>query len=65
MVKTKINIDGMSCGGCANRVKENLLKLKGVKSAKVVVGEAVIEHGPEISINRLKDSIKKTGYKLI
>lgn len=44
-----LKVSGMTCGGCAGMVEKRLLKLEGVKAAKVEfkTGEAQIEFDPK------------------
>lgn len=61
-----IPVDGMSCGGCANKVQSELMKLSGVLSATVSFENksAVIHYdATKISTAQLVASIKGQGYK--
>jgi copper chaperone CopZ len=44
-----LKVSGMSCGGCAGMVEKGLLKLEGVKMAKVdfKTGEAQVKFDPK------------------
>ncbi len=63
-MKKIINIEGMTCGHCAGRVKSELESLEEVKSAEVSVEDkrAVVELVSEVSIEKLKEVVKDTGY---
>lgn len=37
-----LRVTGMGCGGCANRVRNSLLKLQGVLAARVDLGEGLV-----------------------
>ncbi len=56
----KVKIAGMSCQHCVKRVDSALMDLKGVVSAKVAVGEAVIDGN--VSEELVKETIEDAGY---
>ena len=56
----KVKIAGMSCQHCVKRVDSALKDLKGVVSAKVAVGEAVIDGN--VSEELVKETIEDAGY---
>ncbi len=63
-----INISGMSCNHCAQRVEDNLNKVPGVVEAKVSFNEkkAIIKYSADkVDREKLKDSIKDTGYEVV
>ncbi|MCP5004787.1 MAG: heavy metal transport/detoxification protein [Planctomycetes bacterium] len=60
-----LNIKGMTCGGCAGKVKSALTNCPGVKDAQVdhKSGKAVVEvESGEADIEALIKSVKKLGY---
>ena len=63
-----INISGMSCNHCAQRVEDNLNKVPGVVEAKVSFNEkkAIIKYSAgQVDLEKLKDAIKNTGYEVV
>ena len=56
----KVKIEGMSCQHCVKRVDNALKDLEGVISAKVSVGEAVIDGN--VSEELVKETIEDAGY---
>ncbi|MEH7595415.1 heavy metal translocating P-type ATPase, partial [Bacillus toyonensis] len=58
---------GMTCAACANRVEKRLNKLDGVNKATVnfALESATVDFNPdEVSVNEMKSTITKLGYKL-
>jgi len=64
MKRVIIEIEGMSCMGCAKNVEDSLNKLKGVKKVKVLLKDkkAVVEISKEVNFEDLKSKIKEVGY---
>lgn len=58
-------VKGMTCMNCANHVKEALLKVDGVTSAKVDLEQkkATIEADSTVTDKALKDAVSDAGYK--
>jgi len=66
MDKLKFKIDGMHCTSCAMNIDFDLEDLDGVKSAKTNYAKEVCEveyDSSKISLENLKQSIDKSGYK--
>jgi len=68
--KTKdvtLNVNGMTCGGCENKVKKVLSALNGVSDVKVNhqdgKAELHLEEG-KASVEDLIKAVKKLGYKV-
>ena len=67
-MKTIINIDGMSCGHCAARVKKALETLGGLLKAEISLenGSAEIEFDESVvSKKQLISAIEDAGYTVI
>lgn len=66
MEKT-IEINGMTCGHCAARVKKELEKIEDVESVEVNVEEkkAVVSLNTAISEVKLKAAVEEVGYEVI
>ena len=64
MEKT-FTVKGMTCMNCANHVKEALLKVDGVTSAKVDLEQkkATIEADSTVTDKALRDAVSNAGYK--
>lgn len=66
MKEIKLNIEGMHCDGCSNRLERILNNLEGIEKAKVSLEEKIdtIEFNEEkITINKIKEEIKEAGFK--
>ncbi len=64
-VKTVIEISGMSCTSCAQRVEKNLQNLEGVDSVQVnfAVEKAYVEYDPNlIDHKKLAEEVESAGY---
>ena len=66
IMKTVIQIEGMSCDHCVQHVKEALEAVTGVISAAVSLNAktAEVEHGPEVNLVMLKTAVEKAGYEV-
>lgn len=65
MAKTTIQIEGMSCQHCVNRVKKALDALTGVTSSDVAIGSAtVVFDDARLSEAEIRSAIEKAGYKI-
>lgn len=65
--KAEFTVSGMTCVACANRVEKRLNKLDGVNKATVnfALESATVDFNPdEVSVNEMKSTITKLGYKL-
>lgn len=61
-------VTGMSCGGCAKKISSALTKVAGVISAQVSAesGEATVTFQKDkVSEAQLRETIEKTGYKIV
>lgn len=63
MTKT-LNVDGMSCGGCAGKVKRALEALAEVESVEVshVEKNAVVTLKSDVSNDVLKQAVEGAGH---
>lgn len=66
-MKTIIKVDGMSCNHCANKIKESLESILGVKEVSVNIDlkEVVILSDKELDMDSIKEKIESLGYKVI
>ena len=67
MIKTVLKIDGMACGMCESHINDVVRKNEKIKSVKSSFkkGETEIISENNLDINKLKEEIGKTGYKVI
>ena len=67
MQTTILNINGMTCMGCVNSIKNVIEKISGVSSADVSLEnkQVKIQHDPEkTNINRFKEVIVGAGFEI-
>jgi len=63
--QTTMQITGMTCAACANRIEKGLGKVEGVASANVnfALEKASVTYDPsKVSVSALEDTIQKLGY---
>jgi copper chaperone CopZ len=63
-MRTRIEIEGMSCVHCVRAVVTGLGGVPGVTGADVKIGEAVVDHSTHVTIARLREAIEVAGYKV-
>ncbi|WP_258101169.1 heavy-metal-associated domain-containing protein [Marinoscillum pacificum] len=63
-METKIIVDNLKCGGCANTIKNNLQKVEGVNAVAVEVetSEVTLLHEFAVSKQTLLDKLSSLGY---
>ncbi|MGX9932894.1 copper chaperone CopZ [Virgibacillus salarius] len=67
MQQVTLNVQGMSCGSCVNKIEGNVGKLNGVESVKVQLSEGKVDvsfNESLIDLGEIKDAIKDTGYEV-
>lgn len=67
MQTTILNINGMTCMGCVNSIKNVVEKVSGVSGADVSLENKQIEiqYDPEITnINQFKEAIVGAGFEI-
>ncbi|BCQ57848.1 heavy metal translocating P-type ATPase [Burkholderia gladioli] len=62
---TELDVEGMTCGGCARRVETALAQLPGVISAHVdLAGKtASVSAAPEVGAASLVEAVERAGYR--
>jgi Cu+-exporting ATPase len=63
--QTSLQITGMTCAACANRIEKGLNKLEGVTEANVnfAMERATVTYDPsKVDVSRVEESIQKLGY---
>ena len=66
MKEIKLNIEGMHCTGCSNRLEKVLNNTDGVEKATVSFEQkqAIITYNEnQIDIAQIKEAIEGTGFK--
>jgi len=61
-----IQVEGMTCGGCAASVRQALIRREGVTSAEVSLEkkQAVVKYDPaKVTTKQLAETINQTGFK--
>ena len=66
-VQTDLNVDGMTCAACANRIQRRLGKVDGVEAAQVnfATGRATVTHASTVAEAALASEIEALGYEVI
>lgn len=65
MEQLKLDIEGMSCGGCVRSVQAALEALPGVRLKQVSVGAAEVEFDPaKTSGESVKRAIEQRGFEV-
>lgn len=68
MQEIVLNIEGMKCEGCSNRLTNILENIDGVTSVNVSLEDKKVEleiDENEISIEEIKDEINEAGFEAI
>ena len=63
--QSSIQITGMTCAACANKIEKGLGKMDGVTSANVnfALEKASVTYDPtKVEMKELEEKIKKLGY---
>jgi copper chaperone len=63
-VRTILDIEGMSCVHCVRAVVTGLGGVPGITGADVKIGQAVVDHGPHVSLARLREAVEMAGYRV-
>lgn len=66
MSELKLNVKGMMCTGCENRIKNAIGEIKGIKSvdANHKIGQVVINSDNEVNIEEIKSAIEDIGFEV-
>jgi copper chaperone len=66
-MKTKVTIEGMSCGHCVKHVKGALEELEGVRNVDVNLENktAIFDSNTEIGEAKIKYVIEDVGYEVV
>ena len=63
-MRTVLEIEGMSCVHCVRAVVTGLGGVPGITGADVSIGRAVVDHGPRVTLARLREAIEVAGYRV-
>lgn len=64
MEQVKLNVRGMSCGGCVRHVTQALAGVPGTRVEEVKVGSATVEIDPQkASKEALFAAVRKAGFE--
>ncbi len=60
-----IKISGMSCSHCTGSVTKTLEATAGISNVSVTLapGQASFDASPEVSLDQVKDAIRKLGFE--
>lgn len=66
-MEKRVKIEGMKCEGCANRVKNAISDLKGVKKIDINLSnkEAIITYKKELSNDDINRKISTLGFSVV
>ncbi|MDR3706321.1 MAG: methyltransferase domain-containing protein [Paludibacteraceae bacterium] len=66
-MKTTLNVENMQCAHCVNTINNTLLKINGVYGieANIAAKQLVMDHTPEVDLNRVNAKLKEMGYPAI
>ena len=61
-----LNVKGMMCGGCENRIKNALSEIKGIEKvvADHTTGKVIVTSNNEISKEIIEETIEDIGYEI-
>ncbi|QUW23357.1 copper-translocating P-type ATPase [Sporosarcina sp. Marseille-Q4063] len=63
-----LQIDGMTCSACANRIEKGLSKIEGVEKANVnfALESSTIVYDPDkTNVNEFKERVEKLGFNVV
>lgn len=66
--QTSLQITGMTCAACANRIEKGLNKLEGVSEANVnfAIERATVTYDPSVTdVAKMEEKIQKLGYDTV
>lgn len=57
-----LEIDGMTCGGCVNAVRNALGRLKGAEVGEVTLGAATVRGDDAVTEASLREVVEGAGF---
>ena len=66
MSTTSVTVMGMSCGGCASSVREEIVDIPGVSAVDVDLssGTVIISSDVPVETVAIKSAVEEAGYQL-
>ena len=66
MKETIINVKGMVCNGCENRVKNALKTIDGVEEVKAnhQDGTVIVKANDNVELSAIKEKVEDIGYEV-
>lgn len=61
----KIEIEGMSCNHCANRVKNAIAGIEGVEFVEINLSDKAAYVAGDYDLQTVKDAVNELGYKAL
>lgn len=67
MREIKLNVEGMTCGGCENRIKNALSEIEGVEKviANHEIKEVIVTLNTEVEEDIIKETINDLDFEVI
>lgn len=67
MISTEYNVQGMTCGHCAQAVTTEIKKLAGVADVEVAVesGTVTVSSDGALNIDEVAAAVDEAGYELV
>ena len=67
MKETIINVKGMVCGGCENRVKNALSEIEGVKNVEASFETGIVKITADEKVDKkiLEETIDDIGFEVV
>ena len=67
MISTEYNVQGMTCGHCAQAVTTEIKKLTGVSDVEVTVesGTVTVSSDSALNIDDVAAAVDEAGYELV
>ncbi|MEV1167533.1 heavy metal-associated domain-containing protein [Nonomuraea sp. NPDC049784] len=67
MSTSTYKVSGMTCSGCAGKVKTEIGKVAGVSSVEVelATGEVTVTSDGPLDVTQVRDVVEEVGYELV
>ncbi|NKY59448.1 heavy-metal-associated domain-containing protein [Nocardia flavorosea] len=62
-----ITVTGMTCGGCASKVRTEVGALAGVTGvdADPATGRVAVDAGSEVGLDAIRNAVEAAGYRVV
>ncbi|MER7332659.1 MULTISPECIES: heavy metal-associated domain-containing protein [unclassified Micromonospora] len=66
-IRTTYTVSGMTCGGCANSVREHLSVVAGVTGVEVDVADGLVTITSDAALKTadVRSAVEQAGYQLV